>query len=149
MKYLAVAIFFFLNIGFATAQSMKPIVEYMNDGNADNARVSYVMSRCAAILLDFSAILDDQNPRLAEEYRNLSVEASMRFIGFSERAIKETNPSYVAPPNQGQKAMATIQGIGKEYMRLMSDGYQKTGSYLSNPLVKSDLEICGSLLKGK
>lgn len=72
-----------------------------------------------------------------------------KFIGLSEVAIKQTNPAYVPPANQVDKANGTVQGISKIYMKLLQDSYQSTGSYLSNPMVKSDLELCGFLMKGK
>lgn len=108
-----IAAFLICNIGIASAQTLKPLSDYVNEGKPDPARLSYVMSRCSAIFLNFATITSDSNPTLSKSYLDWSITAMEKFIGLSEVAIKQTNPAYVPPANQVDKANGTVREFQK------------------------------------
>lgn len=148
LKALLVAIMI-ASIGIASAQTLRPLSKYIVEVPADNASTAYVMSRCAALFMAFQIISEDSHPELGKRYETASQDALINFIEGSNAAIRERNPKYVPPQNQVDQALATVSSILKMYMPLLKEGYASTGSYLVNPTVKGDLEVCQTLIKRK
>lgn len=129
----------------ASAQTLRPLSQYLNEVPVDNSSRAYVNSRCSAIFMSMQIISEDQRPDLGKRYQELSQEYLLNFIGASNATIREKNPSYVPPESQVNSAIATVQSIVKIYMNLLNDSYASTGSYFSNKTVKDDLQICQAL----
>jgi hypothetical protein len=135
--------------GFASAQSLKPLSTFIADGSPDAAKVSYVMARCSALYMQFQTITEDSNPELGKKYEAAGVAALYKFVEISELANKEKNPNYIPPKDIAKKAAATVKNISSMYKPLLEQSYASTGSYLSNPLIMGDLEVCQKLVKAK
>jgi hypothetical protein len=135
--------------GFVSAQSLKPLSTFIADGSPDAAKVSYVMARCSALYMNFQTITEDSNPELGKKYQAASLEALYKFVEISELANKKKNSNYIPPKDIAAKATGTVSNISKMYKPLLEQSYASTGSYLSNPLIMGDLEVCQQLVKGK
>ena len=134
---------------FTSAESLKPLSVYITEANPDASRVSYVMARCSALYMGIQIISEKSNPELGKRYEVAGQTALYKFVETSEIANKEKNPNYTAPKDIATKAVSTVKDISKMYKPLLQDSYVSTGSYLSNPLIKGDLEVCQSLANGK
>ena len=132
---------------FGYAQSLKPLQTYITESSPDAGRLSYVMARCAGLYMNMAIISEDSRPDLGKKYNEASLAASYKFIEITELAKKEKNPNYVTPQNITEKAIGRIQAISKNYMKIIEESYTTSGSYLTNPIIRSDLEVCQNLVR--
>jgi hypothetical protein len=132
---------------FGYAQNLKPLQTYIIESSPDAGRLSYVMARCAGLYMNMAIISEDSRPDLGKKYNEASLAASYKFIEMSELANKEKNPNYVTPKNITEKAIGRIQAISKNYMKIIEESYTTSGSYLANPVIRSDLEVCQNLVR--
>ena len=150
MKLRFIVLIYFLGTStLSAAQSLKPLSEYVTEGSPDAARVSYVMARCSALYMSFQIISENSNPELAKKYEAAGQASLYKFVETSEIASKEKNPSHIPPKDIATKAASTVKNISNMYKPLLEQSYAASGSYLSNPLIKGDLEVCQKVLSGK
>jgi len=124
-------------------QSFKPLSQYVQDHDIynDNGAMIYTLQRCSALLNSINAIVFDQDKDLANEYFTSSNKLGV-FAASLHSKVKNIKISVA------EKEVADlIVAKSKFYLADMKDNYLKSGDYVSNSYIQTDLLFCTSVAK--
>ena len=136
-------IFGLMNLAVAQ-QSFKPLSEFTQDHDIfnDNGAMTYALQRCSAVYNTTQALIFDQDKELSDKQFETSVYLGQLAV-MLHASIKDMDHRTAEI-----EVAELIKAQAEIYLEDAKANYLKTGSYVMNTYIESDLTYCKVLAEG-
>ena len=137
----------FTSAALAQSQQFVPLATYLQQDIAkDPAALGYVATRCSALYLVFSAMLEDEVAPERQKQRQSFMQASLKF---QEIALKaRMTGTTTALKDAGRDVGQTQNAVALLYNERITHAKTLSNNMFSDPLISGDFNACKVLLNG-